>query len=1764
MKAFQLHESVIKNYKDYLKSFIKIKDERISRFVEEKFEAAGFIPEPIVQFNPAYQKDETLEDLSEQNLINKDLIPVFGNFNLYKHQIEAIKKGVNGEGFIVTSGTGSGKSLIFLATIFNHIFRMDDKKKGVKAILVYPMNALINSQKEEIEKYEYNYLMQFVPDISRNEFDVKAEVNKEFSLEDILKKLRAFTGKTFPVTYDKYTGQEGMEDRERMEKNPPDIILTNYMMMELILTRAREKWMRDSIREHLSFLVFDELHTYRGRQGSDVSFLIRRIKDIGAKRVTCIGTSATMTTMGTIEDKRKAVANVASTIFGETFEPSQIIGEYLENCTVSEKIPEKEELIDGIHHTINTDGPATEFIRHPLAVWLENRVALVKNEDGSKERGTPEKISVIARLLSEETGESPESCENAIFSLLLWAEQINKRASEGKSSETYLPFKLHQFISQTSTVFVTLEPAERRKISMETGRYLRVDDEDRFVYPVLFSRYSGHEFICVRKNYETGKLEPRDPSDIPVQLTKDDLKGDRQTGRPARKLTEEDFTDGYLIIPHNKSDEELWSESDIEDLPQSWWKLKNGRIVVDNYYAHRLPAKIYFNDSGSFSSESGHDQWGWFMPAKLLFDPTAGLIYDLKTSENTKLMRLGNEGRSTATTMTAFSVISELHNEGEKPANQKLLSFTDNRQDASLQAGHFNDFIHVGRLRSALYHTLKNADNNRIKVSELADRLIPQLNLKESDYVRGEANDDWPDPENERALKKYLIIRILYDLKRGWRFNLPNLEQTALLSVEYDRLDAFCDREDFFKGVLLLEHLTPEERKHILVQLLNYFRTSYALEHPFITSERSETEAFIQLKLDPAKPWSLDKNEKIEIPVFMVSRKPGKTRKFVYTASLGPNSYVGKYFKRLFKDRGMEPLRGDDYSDYVDTLCQLLKKANLLSSEPVKGDKLTVNGYRLRVDNIVWKMGDEKTVLPDEIRIASYKDQDIEPNSFFKEFYKTDFTRFGKQIIGREHTGQLKNTDRIERENWFREGSISALFCSPTMELGIDIAELNIVHMRNVPPTPANYVQRSGRAGRSGQTAVVFNYCSNGSPHDRHYFKHPEKMVAGAVIPPRIDLTNEELVLTHFNAYILMRLGISDLHVSVKEVLDLRDKKMIPLKQEIKNFIANQQSFYQEEWMDGFRTLIQKSIPELETTNWFNDDWLQSRANGFIERFDKAFDRWRILYRSAEEIIQKARMVMDDPTIKRDSPLKREAKRQHNMGMAQRDLLLNESKRSFGNESEFYVFRYLASEGFLPGYNFTRLPVRTFVGYKHQDDGEYISRARFVALREFGPNNLIYHNGNKFRINRMLLTDAGLKMRKIKISKETGYAFLDDESERFNNDPITNTPLKDQNSTEVWNNLLELTETEAIPQERISCEEEERTRTGFEIEQYFSYPKGMESTVQAIIKEGAQPLLRLIFNRSTQLVQINHRWRRSKDAEGFIMDDRNGRWLRKKELDDPETAEHAKEVRLMARDNADTLYIQPVKDLELDSDQVVTLAYALKRGVETLFEVEESEVGVWIMGNPESPNIMIYESAEGSLGILSQLVESPSKMKELFETAYTILHFNPETQEDTRPDLPKATYDDLLSYYNQRHHDQLDRYSVKRTLERLMDCEIVPVRENRDREAQYKYLLENYDKNSSTELKLIRFLYENNYALPDKAQVNIKECYVNADFVYNTNNGPVLVFCDGSVHDIENVAMEDDAKRQCLRDHGYDIIEWHYSEPLEKLVERRKDVFRKL
>ena len=194
--------------------------------------------------------------------------------------------------FVLTTGTGSGKSLAYIIPIVDRVLAAKAAgtyRPGIKAIVVYPMNALANSQLRELQKF-----------------------------------LTIGYPEGPPVTFDRYTGQESAEDRARIIANPPDILLTNYVMLELVLTRPRDRGLIDAARG-LWFLVLDELHTYRGRQGADVALLVRRLRDTcDAATVQCIGTSATMTTEGDAADQRRAVAEVATTLFGVPVQPGHV------------------------------------------------------------------------------------------------------------------------------------------------------------------------------------------------------------------------------------------------------------------------------------------------------------------------------------------------------------------------------------------------------------------------------------------------------------------------------------------------------------------------------------------------------------------------------------------------------------------------------------------------------------------------------------------------------------------------------------------------------------------------------------------------------------------------------------------------------------------------------------------------------------------------------------------------------------------------------------------------------------------------------------------------------------------------------------------------------------------------------------------------------------------------------------------------------------------------------------------------------------------------------------------------------------------------------------------------------------------------------------------------------------------------------------------------------------------------------------------------
>ena len=236
---------------------------------------------------------------------------------------------------------------------------------------------------------------------------------------------------------------------------------------------------------------------------------------------------------------------------------------------------------------------------------------------------------------------------------------------------------------------------------------------------------------------------------------------------------------------------------------------------------------------------------------------------------------------------------------------------------------------------------------------------------------------------------------------------------------------------------------------------------------------------------------------------------------------------------------------------------------------------------------------------------------------------------------------------------------------------------------------------------------------------------------------------------------------------------------------------------------------------KLSETTWYNEEWLKKEVKTVPEKLENALNRWRRMYLDALRQMNEAHEIKTSPIIK-DASMKKVADRSYWLAENRLKLLLNQSDSGKNSSlSEFYTFRYLASEGFLPGYNFTRLPIRVFLGGK--DKNEAISRPRFIGLEEFGPNNMIYHNGGKYKVNRITPSDVSLQLSKLKISKDTNYAFLNEEGVGKNQDPITGSQFTASNM-DLLQNLLELEEAQSENSERISCMEEVRTREGYECE----------------------------------------------------------------------------------------------------------------------------------------------------------------------------------------------------------------------------------------------------------------------------------------------------------------------------------------------------------
>ncbi|WP_163850513.1 DEAD/DEAH box helicase [Pseudooceanicola aestuarii] len=1597
MDVFSLNQKSIERYENFSRSFANIRSEDLQAAIDKAYNERRYVREPLISLNPRFRPGASVDERAADGTVLPDTAKVFRRkdgspIDLYVHQDLALGMAQSGKGFVVTTGTGSGKSLCFFIPLIDAAIRARaaGEKRRTRAIIIYPMNALANSQLEEINGF----------------------------LRD--------SGLGDPPVVERYTGQESEADRERIAANPPDILLTNFMMLELLLTRADRKGRQVLANARgLDWLVLDELHTYRGRQGADVAMLVRRLRDrLSPDHLRCIGTSATMASSDAVaEDPATVVANTATMIFGDRIEPEAVIGETLVRATEGhvDRADLKKSICTPLAN-LSDDRLKTE----PIIVWAETRIGLT--DDPIPQRRKPRTLSEAASQLAEESGEPVLECVAALERALSVA-SMPETLRQGSSDRGFLAYKLHQYLSGPDSLYATLGP--------EHGRTIRFDKQktdpkaEARLFEVRFCRKCGQDYHPVR-----AFLDGAGRRYVPRSIDEEPLDDDDETGFLCRA-------------------EGLPFEGD-QDLPSSWLEeTANGSTRIKKTYRERVPFQVSVDSQGV--EGSGIDMW--FMKGKFTLCLRCGDTPPGQGRDRNRLSGLSAEGRSSATTILNSVALEEM--EAAEAGRGKLLTFTDNRQDAALQAGHFNDHVFVTKLRAAVFAAVRDAGSGGLAGRDFGDAVRRALGYA---WSNEDSHEEWlrddvrgrKATEAEVLLSRIIAHRVWTDQRRGWRFTNPNLEDLELVRVEYAMLSELAEDDAIFAGAPeVLRDTTSDIRLKALRILLEHMRTGLAIDVEALDRQRFEEIAEESRRYLQA-PWAIHEKERPREAAWLMLE--GTSRANISLRDEGivlrgsAQSALGKALvdERLWGRR----LRRGEVTEVIEALLQAT----------AHDDYAYVRAQRTPFGPMGWKLDPGALKLCAAREPVAEEGEKAPPNPYFRELY----TRVADNMLARraplrglearEHTAQVDKDLRQHRERRFRfeeddrkqmqemphdnetSRRLPLLICSPTMELGVDISTLEHVHLRNVPPTPANYTQRAGRAGRAGQAALITTYCAAQSPHDQYYFADPGQMVAGTVQPPLLDLGNEELVVSHCHAIWLAESGV-ELAPAIAEVLDLtQGDGKYPLRDEVAAAL---------------------SVPELAPRaaermvavlsqiagRPFGHDLAESTARDAFERFDRAFDSWRRRLSAAED--QRDRGYRLSKSTQASAEERRQGDRSYNSARRQIELLKS-GKDS--NSSDFFTYRYLATEGFLPGYNFPRLPLTAFVpGAERRGRGDFLSRARFLAISEFGPGSMIYHEGQSFRVTRAMLPPqvragdgVGLNTDVLLLCPNCGSIQGSDAPERCDAcgaglaDPIR------------LDGAFRVENVEAAPAERISANDEERQRQGFDIQTAFAF-QGEPQRVRLRDGEG-KDLAAISYGPRTRIARINKglRRRRDKDLYGFKIGTHSGRWRGSAGGDDTDpdlrpSAEPEQTVLPMVEDRKNAMLLVPSRHLEVED--VATLQSALARGLERVFRLEEGEIAVDPVPDRDARNgLLFYEASEGGAGVLSR-ISRQEDLQAVVRASLEIMHLE-ETDGEwrDRDDAPcvEGCYRCILTYFNQPDHELIDRRrsEVRRLLADLLSAKV--------------------------------------------------------------------------------------------------------------------------
>lgn len=1058
-------KAISEKYFRYLNTAFNIGEPYSKEFQELLKSNDSLAKGPYLDVTDTFKSGKAIVDLIEEGILPKSFSRI--NLNqtrpLYLHQENALRKVVTEKkNIVVSTGTGSGKTESFLIPILRELVKENENgtlTPGVRALLVYPMNALANDQIERLREILKNY-----PEITYGVYTGQTKEKQKDAFE-VYKSLNE--GKT--------PQENEIISREKMLESPPHIFITNYAMLEYLMVRPTENvFFEGEYSKSWKFIVFDEAHVYSGSTGIEVSMLFRRLKaKLGIDDIRYILTSATL---GDKEDDAK-VAEFAKNLCNAPF--------FAEDVIRAERVK------------LFTDGNRTIY---PIKFY-EDIVALL-------DKGISEEAINIKCGFDESKGLAENLYDNVILDENYWqirdllstpntVKRIAKKLGWNdtqvsafvqvaslceKNGVKLFDARYHMFLRATDSAFVTLSPDNRILLERQNFR-INEDTFEKFkVFEAATCVYCNSVYLVGK--IENNKLEQFGSTDV-IEEKELFLLSNSINDTDADHTLEDEgiLAKEYKICPYCGFIHKSTSKKSCEhgaDSEVTVYRLtlsKSGRLT-------KCPKCENVNISGILRQLYSGQEAATSVIGTALFEelPSYEIKIETKASVQNEFDDFGNFDDDNSETIT------------KKNVAKQFIAFSDSRQAAAFYATFLKSTYNNILYKRIITEALNKISHEECNSVEFVDRVQNELEkygigkdcISSSEYNQNK--EAWKavlkelvDNNNRTSLYSMGLLPIGIDVKGNYkRYNINDEEFAALCSnfilsmladaaINYDADLNESDKEYFtHNGIQYLYTLSDSSNKY--------------------------TKSFI-----PSKSGLT--NKRIDYLRRILERKNEKNS----LAAIPDNDELVKFLESLWK--------------------------NVFQNKQLVG--LYGNGYRVNFEKITFRKNcnwficdkcNQLTCHNVEDVCPSYKcegylrpvntDDLFENNHYYRLYHDMDI----RNLSVVEHTAQLDLNTAYKYQNEFKNKHIDILSCSTTFEMGVDVGSLETVFMRNMPPSPSNYAQRAGRAGRSKQSAAfALTFCNKAS-HDFSYFRDPVRMIKGKINPPSYTVDNDRIGIRHLFA----------------------------------------------------------------------------------------------------------------------------------------------------------------------------------------------------------------------------------------------------------------------------------------------------------------------------------------------------------------------------------------------------------------------------------------------------------------------------------------------------------------------------------------------------------------------------------------------------------------------------------------------------------------------